>query len=239
MWCLGYPSQAVEVNQQALAYASELRHPLSLIYALTWDVMLYCHLKAFSLAEEKTKALVDFSQEHQMPFWLGYGLVLQGWVRAELGEIDAGIGLIWEGMESYRVTGAEFMRPFFLSLLVEQYGRIGEIPRGFMLLDEAQAIIDQSGERWYQAELYRRQGELFLKKDNEVDAEGAFYRAIEVSRSQKARMLELRAAVQLANLWRRQDRGAEAQQLLEPIYGWFREGFVTPDLRAACELLEN
>jgi hypothetical protein len=71
------------------------------------------------------------------------------------------------------------------------------------------------------------------------EAEGSFSKALEVARKQKARMWELRAACDLAGLWRDQGRGAEAYGLLAPVYSWFSEGFGTRDLQVARALLDT
>jgi predicted ATPase len=63
--------------------------------------------------------------------------------------------------------------------------------------------------------------------------------AIEVSGGQKAKMLELRAAMSLARLWRDQGKVQQARELLAPVYGWFTEGFDTRDLKEAKALLEE
>lgn len=239
LWCLGYPSQAMEASQEALACAEELEHPFSLGYAMYWDAALYNHLRQFSLALEKAKALVDLAQEYRLAQWLPLGIVMQGWAQAESGRIDVGIGLIREGIDALHSIGAENFRLLFQSLLAEQFGRLGEINPGLTLLAEAQSTIDQSEQRWCEAELHRRRGELLLRQAIDINAEGAFQRAIEVAQGQGARMLELRAATQLARLWRAQGRHAEAYKLLAPLFGWFHEGFDLPDLISARELLEN
>jgi predicted ATPase len=43
----------------------------------------------------------------------------------------------------------------------------------------------------------------------------------------------------LARLWRQQGKRAAARDFLEPIYGWFTEGFETADLQEARALLEE
>jgi predicted ATPase len=52
-------------------------------------------------------------------------------------------------------------------------------------------------------------------------------------------MWELRAATSLARLWHEQGKRSEARALLAPTYGWFIEGFDTPDLREAKALLDE
>jgi predicted ATPase len=107
---------------------------------------------------------------------------------------------------------------------------------------EALAIMDTTGERYYEAELYRLKGELLLQggegqKVSEVEA--SFLQAIDVARHQQAKSLELRVAMGLAHLWQCQGKRDEARQLLTPLYGWFTEGFDTADLQEAKALLEE
>jgi len=69
------------------------------------------------------------------------------------------------------------------------------------------------------------------------EAETWLRRALDVARRQEAKSLELRAAMSLARLWQQQGKRPEAHQLLAEIYGWFTEGFDTPDLKEAKTLL--
>jgi predicted ATPase len=55
----------------------------------------------------------------------------------------------------------------------------------------------------------------------------------------QAKSWELRAAMSLARMWLRDCRSDEAHALLSGIYGWFTEGFDTPDLREAKALLDQ
>src|SRR5262249_50460261 len=104
----------------------------------------------------------------------------------------------------------------------------------------ALAVVDKTGERYWEVEIHRLKGELLLalSAEQHAEAETCFHQALAVARHQEAKSLELRAATSLSRLWQRQGKRAEAQQLLAPIYGWFTEGFDTPDLREARALLE-
>ena len=108
------------------------------------------------------------------------------------------------------------------------------------MLTEALALVDKTGERWYAPELHRLKGELLLQQssDKQAEAETCFHHALDIARSQQAKSLELRAATSLARLWHQQGKRQEAHDLLAPVYGWFTEGFDTPDLQEAKELLE-
>ena len=106
-------------------------------------------------------------------------------------------------------------------------------------------MVDNSGERFYEAELYRLKGELTLQASGQSlefrtnEAEACFHKAIEIARKQHAKSLELRATVSLARLWQQQGKTAVAQRMLSEIYHWFTEGFDTRDLQEAKALLEE
>jgi predicted ATPase len=106
------------------------------------------------------------------------------------------------------------------------------------VLAEALAVTEHTGERCWEAEQYRLQGELLQARADAWQAERCFRQALEIARHQQARSLELRAAMSLSRLWRQQGKRAEARDLLAPIYGWFTEGFDTADLQEAKALLD-
>ena len=101
-------------------------------------------------------------------------------------------------------------------------------------------MVEESGERLWEAELYRLTGELLLHQTvpDAQHAEACFYQALATARRQQAKSLELRAAMSLARLWQRQGKRVEACRMLAEVYGWFSEGFDTADLREAQTLLD-
>jgi predicted ATPase len=106
------------------------------------------------------------------------------------------------------------------------------------LLDNALQIVERTGERWLDAELYRHKGRLLLRQGHTGAAEELYRKALSIAAGQEAKLWELRAAASLARLRRGQGRHAEARDLLARVYGWFTEGFETPDLKEAKALLE-
>jgi len=113
-------------------------------------------------------------------------------------------------------------------------------------LAEALAVVVKTGERFYEAELYRLKGELTLrskvqrlKAEVEAETERCFWQAIEVARDQSGKSLELRATTSLARLLAKQGRREEARTMLVEIYNWFTEGFDTSDLKDAKTLLDE
>ena len=107
------------------------------------------------------------------------------------------------------------------------------------LLDDALQIVERTGERWFAAELNRHKGQLLLRQGHAEAAEDLYCKALSIAREQEAKLWELRAAASLARLRRDQGRPDEARDLLAPIYGWFSEGFDTPDLKEAKALLDE
>ena len=106
-------------------------------------------------------------------------------------------------------------------------------------MDDALRIVDRTGERWFAAELNRHKGQLLLLQGRSEAAEVLFRKALSIAEEQEAKLWELRAIMSLAKLRRDQGRRAEARGLLAPVYGWFTEGFDTPDLKQARALLSD
>ena len=175
---------------------------------------------------------------------------------AEQGHGDESIGQLREGLAANRTMRFEIMQPYWLTLLAEVYGQVGQAKHGLSVLVEALAIVHATGQHVYEAELHRLQGELLLQSGVQdlasgvltpdarlqtlyAEAEAYFQHALDVSHRQQAKSLELRAAMSLSRLWQRQGKRAEAHRLLAPIYGWFTEGFDTADLQEAKTLLDE
>ena len=132
-------------------------------------------------------------------------------------------------------------RPYFLALRAEAAGAAGQPEDGRLLLTEAQEVMARTDERFYEAELCRLTGMLYLAHSPaaQADAEAHMGHALDIARRQEAKGLELRAATSLSRLWRQQGKRKEARELLAPVYGWFTEGFDTADLQEAKALLEE
>lgn len=239
LWILGDPKSAGRRRVESLTLAHELAHPFTLAYALTWDAILQNHRGDREVARSQAEAAMSLAREHRMPFWLGLCTVVRGWAVAEQGDIEAGIDEIRSGMAAFEATGSRSFIPFQMSLLAEQHGRLGNVERGLTLIAEAARLIERTNERWSEAELFRRKGELLEIAVREAEAETAYRRAIEVAQYQGARTLELRSATRLADLWLRQDRAVDVALLLRPIVKRFGMTTDLPDLDHARSVLAN
>jgi predicted ATPase len=249
LWALGYPEQALHRARDGLTLARQLAHPFSLAFALSQVAVLHAARREGQAAQTTAEAVLALAQEQGFAFWSARGRFLRGWAVAIQGDGEAGIAQMRQGLDATRSTGAEVGRSGFLALLAEAYGVAAQPERGLEVLAEALAQVDNTGERWWEAELHRLQGELLLQSEpgapaSEVcasheAAEACFCQAITLARRQQAKSWELRAAMGLARLWQRQGKHAAAHTLLAEIHNWFTEGFQTPDLQEARRLLEE
>jgi predicted ATPase len=164
---------------------------------------------------------------------------MRGWAQVALGQDEEGLIQMRHGLDALRSTGASLRLPYYLALLAEACGHTGQAAEGLTLLAEALAHAHKAGESWTEAEIHRLKGVLLLllSADNHAEAEGCFHQALAVAHRQRAKSLGLRAAMSLSRLWQQQDKRGEAHQLLTEMYGWFTEGFDTPDLQEAKALL--
>jgi predicted ATPase len=191
-------------------------------------------------AQEQAEEAIILATEQGFPFWVAWGTILHGGALVEHGQGTERIVQIRQGLAAYLATGGEMERPYYLALLAEAYGTIGQPKEGLGVLREALAVVDITGERWWEAELHRLKGELLLalSTDNAAEVEACFRQALAIARRQQAKSLELRAAMSLSRLWQQQGKRDEARALLAPVYGWFTEGFDTADLHETRALLE-
>jgi len=240
-WILGYPDQALERVEEFLILARGLSDPYSLAHALTHGTRVHQYVGKMQVVRELTEALIALANEREYPDWLAFGISQRGWVLAAEGEVEEGIVQMREGLDAERGRANTLMRPYFLTLLSEAYGEVGQVQQGLHTLAEELNTQDRAGGYLWDAELNRVQGNLLLQLgvSRVSEAEGCFRRAIEIARRQGAKSLELRAVTSLSRLLHHQGKTDEARQTLANIYGWFTEGFDTADLKEAKALLEE
>ena len=246
LWCLGYPDQAMEKSRKMLAITRQVDHPFSVTAALALDTLFHLLRRDVRALEERGKEVAELAGEKGFLFFVGVGVFKIGWALAHRGQVEEGIAKLHQALDLYQATGVRFTLTDLLGSLAEAYGMVGQIEKGLEFMSQALAEVERGGERYYEAELYRLKGELLLRKAErkdrtvlEKEAEACFRKSIDVARMQKAKSLELRTAISLSRLLKKQGKRNEAKKLLEEIYGWFTEGFDTPDLKEAKSLIEE
>jgi class 3 adenylate cyclase/predicted ATPase len=256
LWDLGYPDQARGRVQEVLALAQELSHPFSLAQARQSATIVHQLCREGHTTQEQAEAMITLARDRGFPYWEAFGTIYRGWALAEQGQAEEGIAQICQGLATNQAMRIEVHRTYLLGLLAEAYGKIGQPKEGLTVLAEALKQVHKTGERRWEAELYRLKGELGLqsgvqgpKSENpspqhltpstQAEAEACFLKAIEVAGKQQAKSPELRASTSLARLWQQQGKQKEAHQMLAEIYNWFTEGFDTKDLQEAKALIEE
>jgi class 3 adenylate cyclase/predicted ATPase len=236
MALLGFPQQAMKLGAEAVTLARSLSHPYSLALAMWLSAIVLQVGRQTQICRDVATELFALSRERNFPT-MGSGMFFLGWATADGGELEQGIALMEQGLPLHLAV-RPLNRPYMLAVLASAKADLGNPGEALELLEDALASTEVSGERWWLAELHRLRGRLLVARGQHDEGEACFQRAIEVSRGQRAKTLELRAATGLARLWSDGGKNPEARELLAPVYGWFTEGFDTRDLKEAKSLLD-
>jgi class 3 adenylate cyclase/predicted ATPase len=237
-WLLGYPDTALARVNDAFALAERVNHPFSLALARLHASILHqfrrdspsvlqCIESAETLAAEKRVAL---SLDPR---------VLRGWALLVPDGIEAAIASYRAALADPAKQGSIQYAPYSFALFCEVLCRMGNHSGGAEALMAAAAIAEQSGERWWDAEISRLRGLVALSRGEFGESNAWLLKSLQIARQQQAKSLELRAAMSMARLRRDQGKRQQAHDLLAPVYGWFTEGFDTLDLKEAKALLEE
>ncbi|MBM4258076.1 MAG: zinc-ribbon domain-containing protein [Deltaproteobacteria bacterium] len=240
-WYLGYPDRALQRSQEACLLARELELAISEAAANHFAAAVRRLCRDPHAVLEHEEKVIAIATEREAPQWLASGTFLRGWALADLGQYEEGIAIMQQGLAGWRAMGSDQLgQPSIM--LADMYRRAGKASEGLRLVNMAMSELQRSGERWWEAELYRIEGELLLvsiETGMEPEAEQCFFKAITTARQQDAKSLELRATMSLCRLWHKQGKSEDARELLTNIYGWLTEGFETGDLQEAKVLLDE
>jgi tetratricopeptide (TPR) repeat protein len=240
LWLLGYADQAQQWNQEALVRAQQGEHTPSLASAQHFAAILSQHRRDVAATQAYAEAVIALATAQGFAHRVAQGRIMRGWALAMQGDAATGVAHIQQGLATVQSIGHKLYRPYQLALLAEAYGQMGQPEAGLSVLDAALTLVEATEERWWEAEVYRLKGECLLRLPlpDIPQATACLHQALAVARRQQARSLELRTTLSLSRLGQQQGEGDQARQLLTEIYGWFTEGFATPDLQEARMWLE-
>jgi predicted ATPase/DNA-binding winged helix-turn-helix (wHTH) protein len=240
LWCMGYVDQAVKHVQQSLELAG---HP-DLLFSLASAKMRAAHV--YQLRRDVPNTLRwatesgTLAEEHGYKYKCYFALALKGWALAMTGRFFEGHALMQQGMTLLDGIGAHIDHPYLLALLSEIIAANGDPSHALAHVTEALSIVRESRTYFYEAELYRLRGALILQNNGraaEDESEANFRQALEIASRQKAKALELRAAVSLCRLLQARGRPRDGLRVLHKAFGWFTEGAGTADLIEAGQLI--
>lgn len=239
LYFLGFPDRAQRVCEKTIKQARESGHPHTLGLALCTASLLYRSLNKPLEVLSMSAEAIAIAQQYGFPVWLAVGEMTHGWALVMLGQ-QQGIAELKSSVAGMR-TAIGGISVVFLSALIEAYVHLKLHNEALDLIAEALVETVTTGDAHFTAELYRLKGVCLLEisgSDTE-QAEACFSQAIAISRQQNAKSLELRATINMARLWRQQNKSEHARKMLEDIYNKFTEGFDSPDLQEAASLIRH
>jgi predicted ATPase len=236
LWMLGYPDRATARAHEALALARSLGHPFTISYACHLAGGLHQWRRETQVVQALEAEALAHDTEHGFGLLLTAGAIQRGWLLAEHGQGDEGLAQMRAGLARQREMGAVLLVPGYLALMAELHAKLGRPAEGLSAAMEALAVARRSGPHYWESEAQRLLGVLSPEPS---DAESHLLRALEIARRQRAKWLELRAAIGLGRLWAAQGHARRARGLVAGVYAWFSEGFGTADLTEARALLDT
>jgi predicted ATPase len=239
LWFLGYPDQSLARVSEALVLAQGLAQPYSIAFAHYMTSVVHLLRGDPARALESAERSLEMSREQRFSLYVLLSTISRGRALGELGRLQEAVTEMQSGISEGRHTGVGFMLPMMYSWLADVHAQSGDNDTAMSIIEQTlREISDATGRSW-EAELHRQRAEILLALDPSkiTEAESYLTNSIDLARRQNSKSLELRAAVSLAKLWRRQERIDQARDLIEPIYRWFGEGTATADLRRARDFL--
>jgi predicted ATPase len=241
LWVLGYPQQAWKQVHTAFELTQASNHRHGRITNLYFIVQLHEFCRQAPAAWEQADQTIALANELGAVQWAAWATCVRGWALAAQDQPEEGIAQLHQGLEALESLDVEILKPWFLAKLGEAYGIASRPEEGLRYIDQGLDLIETTEQCFGATELYRLRGylSLLISAAHYLEAEADFHQALDITRHQQAKSLELRAASSLAKLWQSQGRRQDAYDLLAPVYGWFIEGFDTADLRDAKALLDE
>ncbi|MCB0190284.1 MAG: hypothetical protein KDE31_38690, partial [Caldilineaceae bacterium] len=243
---MGYSHRALQTIKEARLLADQAAHPFTISFALVGTFGIHQLLREPAPTLHYAEQTIVYCHAHGILQWPHWARQARGWALAMSGSITEGIEETEQGFRTWQAIGSALFGARLRTVLADLCLQAGHLQRAEALIGEALNVVEQTGERLYEAELYRLKGEVLWQRatDGQIEPakgeiEDCFLHAIAIAQEQQARLWELRATISLGKLWIEQGRQQEAQHQLAEILNWFTEGFETADLQEANRLLED
>lgn len=235
LWARGYADRARAMRDAALARTAR-REPTSLSIVLGFGAMLSHDCGDVAHARALGERLIALSEEQQLFFWWAPGACAVGRALSVEGHHDAGISLLRQALDRYRLLGVMCSYNYYLTYLAEAYLVAGRLDECLATLDESQNLCATLLARLHEPELLRLRARVAAARGEPADAEAALHRALAMAERDGSPAYGLRAAVDLATLLHARGDRAAAAAVLAPAMAAIHEGRDTTDWRAASAL---
>jgi predicted ATPase/DNA-binding winged helix-turn-helix (wHTH) protein len=238
LWLQGYVDQARAVIRQCFKDAETMRHPVSFAISLS-SIATLLWIGDLDAAEEHLIPFIARAETQAFGPYLSMGHAYQAEIAIRRGDAEAGVTALQKQLEILHTQRFELFTVRFQFVIIMGLVVLGRFADAWTLSDESEQLIEEKGYYSYLPELLRLRGQIpsMAPELSNMDAETYLAKSLELSRNQGAGAWELRAATDMATIWRQKGRIAEAEGLLRPIYERLKEGRDTPALRAAAALL--
>ncbi|PWT93767.1 MAG: hypothetical protein C5B56_00180, partial [Proteobacteria bacterium] len=237
LYALGETARGARLVEDALRLALHGQHIPTVALAHHYMVVFAAVRRSLDQATAHAEALLELGTTHGLPSWRGFANFTLAWAarrRNPQALVEMRAALALQSEMNFRTEQA-----LLGTLLAEAEAEAGELDAALATVEEQFAAIEQTGERWFAAEVHRARGEILLKRDpaNPAAAERAFLTAIAIAREQKAKSFALRAALALAKLYQSSGRAADAHSVLAPALEGFSSTPEFPEIAQAQALL--
>jgi ATP/maltotriose-dependent transcriptional regulator MalT len=236
-WTIGRADTARDRMRRAIAAAGESNSHFDLAMAQKVAAELHLYLRDPEMAEMLASQAVALSDQYGFALGRRFSQICLGRARAQLGHAAEGVALIRQGLAGMAEVGASTGISRYLTYLAEAQAFDGATDDALGTIE--QALAPDLQELYFRPETLRIRGELRYKRGLINEADYDFREAIALAQKMNAKTLELRATMSLARLCGKRGKPREARAMLAEIYGWFTEGFDTPDLKDTKALLDE
>jgi class 3 adenylate cyclase/predicted ATPase len=238
LWALGYPDEALERAQEALAFVRNTTQPFMLARGLAGVGFVHVYRGEPQGPDSALLAAIALCVEQGFAYFHAVVSAFQGSNLVIQGSTEEGIALMQENISALRTIGSELLFTVILGNLASAHLALLQVEQGLAVVDDALKCVERNGEHWGESELHRIRGHLLLTRgsDDAGLAEACFGKAVEVACQQQAKSYQLRAATSLAQLWHQQGKNTEAKGMLSEVISVWPVSLDTADLREARQL---
>lgn len=214
LMCIGRFAEANRCGDLALEAARRFGHVYSMTHALSGRAFIAQTIGTPSEALGRIDELCTVLADNGIAYYEAIATIMRGWCMVAMGDAAAGLRLLDDGLGAYRAAGTVLYVSGFLRMAAECRCRVGHAAEARALIDEAIAVMDSSWQCWDAAEIHRVRGCIASTLHDDLAAEAALRRALDIARSQGAKLWEMRAGRDLSALLRHRGEIDESRQVL-------------------------
>lgn len=239
-WLTGSPDTALNTARATVEYALRTRHHLSLGNALSWVCPVFYWTGRHEECAGYVAMLDDQANRHGFDVRRPVAMFYRAALRCAQEDAAADeIEHVERAIEEFHAAGHLARLPYYLGVMAELQARQGRLSEAGITIGAALDRANAKNDRWCAPELLRVQAAILSAEGKTDDAQAALLTSMELALETRALSWRLRAASDLARIWRAASRPQDARNMLLPVFSEFAEGADTRDLQVAAGLLAS